>query len=75
MDEMNYVVVELQTTAGTTNVLTNSYSDRNTVEQKYHQILSYAAVSTVEFHTASMLDQFGNVIKSECYTHLTQEET
>lgn len=75
MDEMNYVVVELQTTNGTTNVLTNSYSDRNAAEQKYHQVLSYAAVSTVEFHAASMLDQFGNVMKSECYTHTIQEET
>lgn len=74
MDEMNYVVVELQTTNGTTTVLTNSYSDRNTAEQKYHQVLSYAAVSTVEFHAASMLDQFGNVMKSECYTHQTTEE-
>ena len=75
MDEINYVVVELQTIDGTTSVLTNSYSNRNTAEQKYHQILAYAAVSTVEFHAASMLDQFGNVLKSECYTHLIQEET
>lgn len=71
--DTNYIVIELQTTNGSTSILTNAYSERDKAEQKYHQVLSYAAVSNVQFHSVSMLDQFGSVIKNECYTHQQTE--
>lgn len=64
-----YIVIELQTIENQTSTLTYSYSDRNQAESKFHEILSYAAVSNVEFHAVSILDPLGTVVKNEYYTH------
>lgn len=64
-----YIVVELQTTNGTTSILSEVFEDRSLAEQKYHQILMYAAVSTVDTHSVGILDQFCQVIKYEVYSH------
>lgn len=63
-----YIVIEIQT-SNTVATIVNSYSDRNTAEQKYHQILSAAAVSTVPKHGAVMLTDEGVRLKGECYIH------
>lgn len=62
-------VVELQTTNGVTAVLTEVFQDRNLAEQKYHQTLAYASVSSVDVHAVGMLDEFCQVIKNEVYFH------
>ena len=64
-----YLVIELQTTNGVTTVLTEVFQDRNLAEQKYHQTLAYAAVSSVEVHSVGLLDEFCQVIKNEVYSH------
>lgn len=64
-----FTVVELQTTNETTSILSNVYQDRNLAEQKYHQILAYAAVSSVDIHSVGILDEFCQVIKNEVYFH------
>lgn len=66
---MNYVVIEMQTSAGTTSTITYEYSDIHEAEQKYYLILSSAAVSSVEFHGAMLVDQYCSVIKSEAFVH------
>lgn len=66
---MNYTVIELQTTNGVTSTITNSYISKNEAEQKFHSILSAAAVSSVDIHAASMIDIYGNVTKCEFYEH------
>lgn len=63
-----YIVIEIQTSTQVATIV-NSYSDRNTAEQKYHQILSAAAVSAVPKHAAVMLTEEGTRLKSECYIH------
>lgn len=71
---MDFIVLEIQTvTTGNTSVLHTVFPDRATAEQKYHQILSYAAVSTVAIHSAVMLASDGRMLKTESYTH-TQPE-
>ena len=60
-----YIVLEIQNTA----VLVNSYNTRNEAENKYHTILAYAAVSSIEKHSAVMLTTDGDFIKSECFEH------
>ena len=62
-------VVELQTTNGVTAVLTEAFQDRNLAEQKYHQTLAYASVSSIDVHAVGMLDEFCQVIKNEVYFH------
>lgn len=69
-----YIVIELQTSNGITSMLTYQFDDRDQAESKYHNVLSYAAVSTVEFHAVSIIDRLGAVIRNECYNHAVQPE-
>lgn len=68
-----FIVIEIQT-SNTVATIVNSYSDRNTAEQKYHMILSAAAVSTVPKHGAVMLTDEGVRLKNECYIHEEEEK-
>lgn len=65
---MNFIVIELQTTE-TTAVISTTHTDRLQAEQKYHEVLSYAAVSKVPTHGAVMLTSNGTFIKGETYNH------
>ena len=67
-----FIVTEYQTTDSSTAVLTYTYTERNAAEQKYHEILSYAAISTVPLHAASMANEYGGLFKNEYYEHPVQ---
>lgn len=67
---MYYFVNEIQNGTSTT----YAYENRETAESKYHDILHYASVSTVEKHGAILYDNNGVLIKSEVYTHRQTEE-
>ena len=54
-----YIVIEMQTNGETTAVLNTVFNDRNLALQKYYTILSAAAVSQVEIHTAMVVNEFG----------------
>ena len=69
---MNYIVIEAQTNNGTTALLTSVHATQNEAESKYHLVLSAAAVSTVEKHSATMIDETGYCLKSQCYEHSTE---
>lgn len=64
-----FTVIELQTNNGVTSVLTTSFADVNQAYQKYHQVLSYAAVSELDVHTAIVVDERGYELKQEFYEH------
>lgn len=68
-----FIVTELQTNNGTTAVLTDVFTDEALANQKYYQILSFAAVSTVEIHAAAILNEYGGVLKNECFMHKSEE--
>lgn len=63
------IIVEIQRNGSETSCITTVQQDRSVAEQKYHQTLSYAAVSSVEIHSVVMLDDFGTRIKGETYHH------
>lgn len=67
-----YIVLEIQTST-TVATLVSSYENRNQAESKYHQILTAAAVSSIPKHSAVLMDDEGNRIKSECYIHEVTE--
>ena len=70
-----YIIMEVQVFAdGGISTPCYAYSDKNKAEQKYHAILSSAAVSALPIHTCFMLTVEGHVIKSESYTHEVQPE-
>lgn len=66
---MTYIVIELQTNDGQTANIVNSYQEKEKAESKYHTILAAAAESNVNVHAAVMLDERGNLEKSEYYIH------
>lgn len=67
---MTYIVIELQTNAdGTVGNLVYAYTDRNEAEQKYHLVLSSAAVSQLPAHAAVLLTGDGRTLASQCYRH------
>lgn len=72
---MTYIVIELQTNSdGTVANLVTAYTDRNTAEQKYHLILSAAAVSQLPAHAAVLLTGDGRTLASQCYRHEEEPE-
>lgn len=68
-----YIVIEMQTNGGTTSTITNAYDDESLAFQKYHQILSFAAVSTIDVHTAVILNENGMTVRNESFIHNSEE--
>lgn len=64
-----FIVIELQTNDGKTASLINAFENKNEAESKYHQILASASISSVNVHAAVLLDERGNLEKSEYYLH------
>ncbi len=65
-----WIVIELQTDGeGKVANIVNSYEARNDAEARYHQILMAGAKSTLSCHSAVMIDERGNLEKSEYYLH------
>lgn len=69
-----FIVLEIQTNDGVTSIISNVYSDESIAMQKYHQILSFAAVSEIDIHTAVILNEIGMMLRNENYIHSTNSE-
>lgn len=72
-DTTMFIVSELQT-GETTAVLNFVFADRLQAEQKFHEVLAYAAVSQLPVHSAIMMTEEGVLIKRESYHHETEAE-
>ena len=69
-----YIVLEIQTNVdGTIGALITQHSSLNDAESKYHEVLRYAAISTLPVHAAVLLTNEGLLLKSERYTHKQEE--
>lgn len=66
---MNYIIIEQQTSNGVTSAMFTVKGTFNEAEQQYHTVLAAAAVSDVPIHSATMLNERGQIIKYECYDH------
>ena len=65
-----YIIIEMQTNKEQTTLLPAiTKSDLNEAYQSYYQILSAAAVSKVQRHTALILNEVGNVVRVESFEH------
>lgn len=71
---MNYLVIELQTTNGTTANIVTQYNNLAQAQQKYYTILSAAVVSKVDIHSAMIVDETGFLIMNESFRHIEDEE-
>lgn len=67
---MKYIVTEMQTNLdGTIGVITNSYSDRNQAESKFHTVMAAAAVSALPVHACQVMTNEGFTVNAGCYHH------
>ena len=66
---MKYLVIEIQNNGGTVSNICTAYATKNAAEAAYHTILAAAAVSSVDVHTAVMIDEEGGFLKAECFKH------
>ncbi len=64
------IIIEIQhSNNGSTAAICTTHTERSEAEQKYHQVLAAAAVSSIDVHSAVMLDDDGSQIKRESYYH------
>lgn len=68
---MNYTIIEQQTTNGVTAVVTpiERRADFNEAVSVWHGKCAVAAISAVEHHAVTLLNERGQVVKYECYDH------
>ena len=71
---MKYYILEIQNDNGTYAHLVHTADTRQGAESVYHQVLSYAAISTLTSHSAVLLDSTGARIMGQCYTHQPEPE-
>lgn len=64
-----FVVVELQKNGETVSNIVTTHETLNEAESKYHQVLMAAAISTVQIHSAVLLNDSAIPLRHEHYTH------
>jgi len=69
-----FYVIETQTTGETGASIVTTHSSEAEAEQKYHLVLSSAAVSEVEKHGAILVKDDYTLIKREIYDKTTDAE-
>ena len=74
MDDLKYVVMEIQTLGENVAILTYQYNTLREAEAKYHSILAVAAVSDLVKHAAALITNAGTLVKSEYYDHTAASE-
>lgn len=65
-----FIIIELQTTNGQTGNIVTTRETKDEAMSAYHNILAGAAVSSVEYHTAVVMDEQGRYLARECYEHI-----
>lgn len=65
---MNYIIIEMQTTSGTTAVVTPAtYDNAISAEAAFLTKCAAARVSGLDVHSVTLLDEEGKVIARKCY--------
>ena len=66
-----YIVIELQTNNGQTANIVQTKETKEQAMSAFHSIMAAAAISSVEYHTAIVVDRKGQYIARECYEHIS----
>ena len=69
-----FIVLESQKNGDILTTLVTSHQEINEAKSKYHTVLAAAAISNVELHAASLLDDCGRCLVSEYFTHEPEVE-
>lgn len=71
---MYYIIETQQNTDGTAANLTYQEESQNAALSKWHEVLHYAAISTIYIHSCCVLNEELKVIARESYRHYPVEE-
>ena len=69
---MKYIVIEIQN--GVIGGNSWVFEDINAAKSKYHSVLAVAATSSVDIHTAAILNEMGFCVCYEGFDHRPTEE-
>lgn len=69
---MIYYVIEIQS-GDTGSCIPVAFTERADAEEKYHNVLMYAAKSQIRKHGAMICTEDGFILKSEIYNHEVEE--
>ena len=64
-----YIVIETQKHNGEVTTDTNAYTTKAEAESAFYEILVRAAVSTIDVHSATILNERGFIEKCQSYIH------
>ena len=65
---MNYIIIEMQTSGGTTAIVTPaSYDNEVSAEAAFLTKCAAARVSGLDVHSVTLLDEEGKVVARKCY--------
>lgn len=64
-----YFIVELQIIDGQPAYIVKTSTSKNEALSEYYNILHYAAISSVTIHSCVILDERGNTVAKETFTH------
>lgn len=68
METKGYAVIEIQTQDnGQLSILKDGFTDEGKAWQKYYTVLSFAAVSTLPCHAATIMDNKGFVMDNRYF--------
>ncbi len=66
-----FLVIEIQKHSDSQLIPTlTTWATKEEAENKYHTVLSYAAVSEVPIHSAVVLDETGCILRNKSYNHI-----
>lgn len=69
-----YIVIEIQTTNNTVSIVPPvSFDNIEKAYQKFYTVLAAAAVSTVPIHAAILLNEKGELMRSEYFDHTVSD--
>lgn len=69
---MGVFVLEIQDNVCTPTYYSQQQYESGVADQKFHEICSYAAVSSVERHVVLMINEEGGTLKQEIFIHQSQ---
>lgn len=64
-----FIVMEIQANGDQVATIVNKYETRAAAEAAYHGILAFAAVSSVQIHSAVILSVEGKELMRQSYVH------
>lgn len=70
-----FTIIELQTTGNETASLVQTAPTLNDAMSKYHLVLASAAISQVDYHACTVLNEEGVALARESFVHTDQTQS